>query len=96
MAKRTLIDSKINYSHEFATEDEKVVYHTKQNVAPVIQHCKTLAEHKPGKDFRHVAEVPMVIYQKALREGWAQDNKKWKQWLNNPDNKLFRTWGGKV
>ena len=57
MAKRTLIDSKINYSHEFATEDDKVVYHTQQNVAPVIQHCKTLAEHKPGKDFRHVAEV---------------------------------------
>jgi hypothetical protein len=45
---------------------------------------------------RHIAEVPMVIWQKALREGWSQDRAKWKEWLNNPDNKVFRTWQGKV
>jgi hypothetical protein len=45
---------------------------------------------------RHIAEVPMVIWQKALREGWSKDRAKWKQWLNDPDNKVFRTWQGKV
>ena len=45
---------------------------------------------------RHIAEVPMVIWNKALREGWSQDSAKWKEWLNNPDNKVFRTWQGKV
>jgi hypothetical protein len=38
----------------------------------------------------------MVIYQKALREGWHNDQKAWKRWLNDSDNKVFRTWEGKV
>ena len=51
---------------------------------------------RPGKDFRHVAEVPMVVYQKACREGWAKDTKKWREWLNHSDNKVFRTWKGRI
>ena len=51
MAKRTIIDYKKGYKHEFATEDDKVIYHTTQNVAPVIEHCKALSEMRPGKDF---------------------------------------------
>ena len=95
MARKTLIDHKTGYTHEFATEDDKLVYHTKQDVQPVIEHCKNIAEYvKPGKDFRHVAEVPLVVYQKACREGWANDMKAWKKWLNNSDNKVFRTWQG--
>lgn len=96
MAKRTLIDAKTGSTSEFITEDDKIIYHTKQDIQPVIEHCKALAENKPGKDFRHVAEVPMVIYQKAMREGWVKDKAKWKKWLNDPDNKVFRTWQGKV
>ena len=96
MTKRTLIDSKTGSTSEFITEDDKIIYHTKQDIQPVIEHCKALAENKPGKDFRHVAEVPMVIYQKAMREGWARDQKAWRKWLNNPNNKLFRTWKGRV
>ena len=96
MAKRTLIDSKINYSHEFATEDDKVVYHTKQDIQPTLDYVKTLSEYTPGKDLRHVAEIPMVVYQRAVREGWSQDSAQWKKWLNHSDNKPFRTWKGKV
>ncbi len=96
--KRTITDHKTGYKSEFVTEDNKFVYHTTQNVAPVIDHVKKLRDNtlKPGKDMRHIAEVPMVIWQKALREGWSQDSAKWKMWLNNPDNKVFRTWQGKV
>jgi len=96
--KKTTIDNKKNFGSQFITEDDKLVYHTKQNVQPVIDHVKNLKDNtiKPGKDLRHVAEVPMVVYQKAIREGWANDDKAWKKWLNNPDNKVFRTWEGKV
>ena len=96
MARRTVIDTRTNFVSEFATEDDKFVYHTKQNVAQILKHVKDLQEFKPGKELRHVAEVPMVIYQKAIREGWANDKAKWKKWLNDPNNKLFRTWQGKV
>ena len=96
MAKTTVIDSKRNFSSIFATEDDRVIYHTHQNVRPTLDYVKNLSEQRPGKDLRHIAEVPMVIYQKALREGWAQDSAKWKEWLNHSDNKPFRTWKGKV
>ena len=33
---------------------------------------------------------------KSLECACAKDQKAWKKWLNNPDNKLFRTWKGKV
>jgi hypothetical protein len=54
---------------------------------------KTTVEIKAGG---YVAEIPMVIYQKAVREGWAEDKKKFKEWLNDPDNKMFRSWKGRV
>ncbi len=96
MAKRTIIDSQSGVISEFATEDDKNIYHTTQNVQPILDNVKNLSHGKQGKELKHVAEVPMVIYQQAIREGWANDKKKWKKWLNNPDNKLFRIWQGRV
>ena len=58
MAKITVIDHKTGFTNEFITEDNKDIYHTTQDLNPVIEHCKMLAENKPGKDLRHVAEVP--------------------------------------
>ena len=91
MAKRTLIDSKSGFMSEFATEDEKNIYHSSQNVQPILDSVKNLSHGEQSKELKHVAEVPMVIYQKAIREGWANDKAKWKKWLNDPNNKLFRT-----
>ena len=96
MARRTLIDSKSGFMSEFATEDEKNIYHSSQNVQPILDNVKNLSYGTQGKELKHVAEVPMVIYQKAVREGWAKDRKQWKKWLNDPDNKLFRIWQGRV
>ena len=45
---------------------------------------------------RHVAEVPQVIWEKAVQEGWSKDKDAWKKWLNDPANKVFRTWPGKI
>tara|TARA_B100001057_G_scaffold394187_1_gene403301 strand:+ start:3480 stop:3773 length:294 start_codon:yes stop_codon:yes gene_type:complete len=97
MTRRTVIDTKTNLVSEFITEDNKNIYHTSQNVQPVLDHVKRIKETTVlSKELRHVAEVPMVIYQQAMREGWVNDKAKWKRWLNDPDNKLFRTWPGKV
>ena len=97
MAKRTVIDHKTGVTNEFITEGGKDIFHTTQDVSPVIEHCKNIAENvKPGKDLRHVAEVPLVVYQRACREGWANDMNAWKRWLNNSENKVFRTWQGKL
>jgi len=101
MSKTTIVENKKDFTAKLVTEnldDDGVYYiHTKQNVQPVIDGVKMLSETTtPGKDFRHVAEIPMVVVQKAMREGWFNDNAKIKQWLNDPDNGVFRTWKGKV
>ena len=96
MAKRTIIDTKSGYMSEFVTEDDKNIYHSSQNVQPILDNVENLSEVQNSKELKHVAEIPMVIYQKAIREGWSKDKKKWKKWLNDPDNKLFRIWPGRV
>lgn len=96
--KRTITDHKTGLTSEFITEDDQLIYQTKQDINPVVDHVKFLRDNttKHGKDMRHVAEVPMVLWQKAVREGWQKDEAKWKKWLNDPDNEIFRTWKGKV
>ena len=94
--KRTTLDLTKTLKSEFITQDDKTIYHTAQNVRPVIEHARALRELEPGKTFRHAAEIPKVIWNKALREGWHNDPKAWKRWLNDPDNKAFRIWQGRI
>jgi|TARA_B100000123_G_scaffold234813_1_gene185503 hypothetical protein len=96
MKRTTLIANKSGLKTEFHTEDGKGVTTTTQDVSNTIGYVKQLRDNTPGKDLRHVAEVPLVIWEKAVQEGWHKDKAKWRQWLNNPDNAIFRTWPGKV
>lgn len=38
--------------------------------------------------------IPMTVYEQSILEQW--DDKKWNQWLNDPDNAAFRIAGGWV
>ena len=51
-------------------------------------------ELKPSKDLRHTAVIPQFVLDQSLREKWT--NADWKKWANDSDNKMFRTWNGKV
>ncbi len=93
---RTLLSVKDGFTSELVDEDDKLIAVSKQDVSKTIGYVKQLSEGPVGKDLRHVAEVPMIIYEKAVQEGWVNDENAWKKWLNNPDNKIFRTWQGKV
>lgn len=71
--------------------------HKTQNVAPLIEANKAWAEDfDPKAHFRPVAEIPEVLANQMMREGWFHDNKKLKKWLNDPDNRAFRIWPGRV
>tara|TARA_Y100000992_G_scaffold277054_1_gene221660 strand:+ start:234 stop:527 length:294 start_codon:yes stop_codon:yes gene_type:complete len=97
MPKRTtVINHKSGFTSSFVTEDERGIFYTEQDVSNIIKYTKHLGEQTPSKEFRHVAEIPMVIYEKACLEGWANDKDAWKKWLNNPENKPFRSWQGKI
>lgn len=50
----------------------------------------------PYKDVTHVARVPLVILEELMRKGITKDKKAMKKWLNDPDNRVFRTREGVV
>lgn len=47
-------------------------------------------------DMHHVASIPMEIYYKLKAEGKLEDQAYMKRWLNDPDNRAFRTRPGNV
>ncbi len=47
-------------------------------------------------DMHLVASIPMELYMKWKAEGKLEDQAFMKRWLNDPDNRLFRTRPGEV
>lgn len=81
--------------HVDADDPYKLVEET-QLVLPDIffERNKALAEDQEGKTMKLVARVPMTVYEQSLHEEW--DDARWAQWLNDPDNRAFRVWPGRV
>ena len=69
---------------------------TFEDCEPIIERAKMLSEMEPGKEFRHAAIIPKHVLDMSFREGWFNDKDKWKQWANDPDNRAFRTWPGRL
>lgn len=61
-----------------------------------LERTKELREGPVGKEWRHVACVPNIVMHQAIQEGWDKDKAAWRKWLNDPDNKYFRTWPGRI
>ena len=77
----------------------------KQNFAPLIELNKHMAnEWRPGsmtgtqRHMAHVAEIPNVVYNELVRKFGrpAENPKAWKRWLNDSENRVFRTGGGYI
>jgi len=66
----------------------------REDVEPLIKLAKDMSELQPSKEFRHAAYVPKFVHDQALREKW--DKKDWKKWANDPANKAWRTWPGRL
>ena len=45
-------------------------------------------------DLARVASIPLSVYYDLKRRGIADDPAALKKWLNDPDNRAFRTRGG--
>lgn len=51
---------------------------------------------EPGREMRLAASIPLVIWNKLVHEGIANDPDRLKAWLNDPDNRVFRVWKGRM
>lgn len=95
--RREIYDHRGDVVKVLHTQGDQGVIETFQDVEPIIEEVKALREnHAQGGHLKHAARVPMIIYEQAVREGWANDQKAWDKWLNDPANKVFRVWEGRV
>lgn len=77
-------------------EGGQIHFIAEQNVDAIIAANRRDADIDQRKrTFRHVARVPLPIWEQAWREGWHNDNDAWKRWMKNPDNRAFLV-NGKV
>lgn len=87
----------------------RVMHRDRQNVnafaAEIIEDCEpyldAVKEERENMDtrkshYRPIAHIPVHVTERAMREGWYNDKKAWKRWLNDSDNKHFRIWEGNV
>ena len=47
-------------------------------------------------EWSRVASIPMALYYRLKQQGILDDRAALKRWLNDPDNRLFRTRPGRV
>jgi hypothetical protein len=47
-------------------------------------------------DMHHVAQIPMALYYDLKSKGITEDPARMKAWLNDPENRYFRTRPGTV
>ena len=82
------------------TEDGDGKFHVtkKQNVQPTLDYTKYLREQPVDRkaDDRHIAEIPPVLAAKLIRDGILGDSKRLLKWLDQPENRAFKTWEGMV
>ena len=107
MGKKLLSSAPLTGKKTWLTDDaDGLGFKTEVNVDPILDHAKKQeAEWKPnqliGNTQKHeqkVADIPAPLYFELLKKfGNPKNNPKaWMKWLQNPDNKHFRTTGGRL
>lgn len=77
---------------EDIVEANKYLYNQFDQRAPFVQR------QPDGKkeSFHRVASIPLVVFMELQRKGITDDPAALKKWLDDPDNKYFRTRPGRL
>lgn len=69
------------------------VFTKTQDTTPIVESAKALASNfsgTPAHGITHVARIPNVVWQRLVMTGVARDERALNNWLNDPDNRVFR------
>ena len=81
-------------------DTDQATIETRQDVSAIIEENKNeyaqIDERARWGEWTRVASIPMSVYFQLKREGKLDDDAYMKRWLNDPDNKYFRTRSGEV
>jgi len=96
----SLISNESGVQTAVHTEDGDGTFHItkKQDVQPTLDYTKYLREQPIDRknEVRHAAEIPPVIAAQLSRDGILHNKKRLLQWLDRPENKLFKTVEGRL
>ena len=78
------------------TDKGEYVVETKQDVSAIVERNKNEYKETPNKyrDVNKVASLPLTVYYELKRQGIADDPKAMRKWLNDSDQRVFRTRAG--
>jgi hypothetical protein len=83
------------------TDDEhpfRAVVQTEQLLDEILAGIKRdrelLAANDNRSPNRHLARIPVEIFERMILEGWGPDDEA--RWLNSPEAAEFRIWRGRV
>ena len=98
MSKRTILDAvpesrRLTIYHE---HEGQTLIESRQDCEPITTAASIMSDEPPGKDCRLAALVPETVLNQAFTEGWFHDQDKWKAWMNDPNNRDFRVWKGRI
>jgi hypothetical protein len=82
-------------------DTDEAIIETVVDVSGVIEQNKAafnqVDENANWKgDMHHVAQIPMAVLYDLKAKGIADDPARMKAWLNDPENRFFRTRPGRV
>lgn len=89
----------------YANDDGGLIVKAESNIAPILEANKarynSTDERARWGNGQLVADIPFGVIEDLNRQGILRgfavlDQKRMKAWLNNPDNRYFRTRPGKV
>jgi len=94
------ISTDFTYEAGESLSDDHFVISTSQDVTKIIEANKRSEKEVDARqkwgEFSKVASIPLSIYYDLKKQGIIDDKKRFKRWLNDRDNKLFRTRGGTI
>ena len=90
----------INRTWHYNTETDEATVETSQDITAIIEENKqdfNLQEkHSKYGEWNKVASIPLSIYFELKAQGKLDDDAYMKRWLNDPENRYFRTRPGQV
>ncbi len=100
MSKEIIEKDIVTTTAHYDDVNDRLTIERSQDIGAIIKNNKALYNettgYTPSKDFKRVASIPAVIVEDLIKKKIWNDKKKMKQWLNDPENRFFRTSPGCV
>jgi hypothetical protein len=101
MTKRLISDDAMTGIKTFMTYDadtDEAVISKEQDMTGIIEQNKREFNEAPERwgEWTKVGSIPLSIYYELERKGIIGDQKAMAKWLNDPDNRHFRTRSGTI